>query len=169
MRRRTLLAHGVMLTPLASLLLTACADEGSWAEGMVAIKWDRDICTRCKMTISDRRFAAQIRGGPKNTAFKFDDIGCATTWRAEKLKEFSWMTESATRFWVAEFGSKGEKWLHARSAHYLGGKTSPMGYNFAAFAEPQAGTTGFESMCQQTSGLWPADCLPGSPNAGLSK
>lgn len=169
MKRRALLAHGFALTPLASVLLTACADEGNWPQGMVAIKWDRDICARCKMTISDRRFAAQIRGGPKNTAFKFDDIGCATTWRAEKIKEHPWMTELATRFWVADFSGKGEKWLNARGAHYLGGKTSPMGYNFAAYAEPQAGTAGFETMCQQTSGLWPADCLPSLPKAGPSK
>lgn len=159
MRRRSLLAHGFVLTPLASLL-TACEEKGTWPEGMTAIRWDRDTCTRCKMVISDRRFAAQIRGGPKNTSFKFDDIGCATTWRAEKLKEHPWLAETGTRFWVAEFGGKSEKWLDARSAHYLSGKTSPMGYNYAAFADAQAGTIAYEAMCQKTSGMWPADCLP---------
>ena len=168
MRRRALLAHGFALTPLATLL-SACGDEGSWPEGMVPFKWDRDNCTRCKMSISDHRFAVQLRGGPKNTAFKFDDIGCATTWRAEKLKEFPWMTDAATRFWVADFDSKGEKWLDARSAHYLTGKTSPMGYNYAAFAQAQEGTLPFESMCQKTSGMWPADCQPGARTADLPK
>ena len=159
MRRRSLLAHGFVLTPLASLLM-ACEEKGNWPEGMAAIRWDRDTCTRCKMVISDRRFATQIRGGPKNTAFKFDDIGCATTWRVEKLKEHPWLAEPGTRFWVAEFGGKSEKWLDARSAHYLSGKTSPMGYNYAAFADAQAGTIAYEAMCQKTSGMWPADCLP---------
>ena len=168
MRRRALLAHGFALTPLASLL-SACGDEGSWPEGMVAFKWDRDNCTRCKMSISDRRFAVQIRGGPKNTFFKFDDIGCATTWRAENLKDHPWMTEAATRFWVAEFDGKGEKWLDARKAFYLGGKTSPMGYNYGAFAKPQADTIPFEAMCQKTSGMWPADCQPSASTTGLPK
>lgn len=174
MRRRALLSHGFALTPLASLLLAACTDEGVWPEGMLAFKWDRDNCTRCKMSISDRRFAVQIRGGPKNTAFKFDDIGCATTWRAEKLKEYPWVQDAATRFWVADFAGKGEKWLDARSAHYLSGKTSPMGYNYAAFAELQPDTVGFDVMCQKTSGMLPADCVSTPPNsetraAGASK
>lgn len=168
MRRRILLAQGFLLTPLASLL-AACGDEGVWPEGMVPFKWDRDNCTRCKMSISDRRFAVQIRGGANNTFFKFDDIGCATTWRAEKLKEHPWMTDAATRFWVAAFDGKGDKWLDARQAHYLSGKTSPMGYNYAAFAESQANTIAFDAMCQKTSGMWPADCQPGTRPSGLPK
>lgn len=162
MNRRTLLRHSFALTPLATVLLAACGDDGSWPEGMVAFKWDRDTCTRCKMSISDRRFACQIRGGANNTAYKFDDIGCATTWRAAKLKEHPWINDPATRFWVAEFNGKGEKWLPARNAHYQSGKTSPMGYNFAAFSSAQADTLSFEAMCQQTSGMWPADCQPGT-------
>lgn len=165
MKRRSLLGHGFVLTPLAALL-SACAEEGHWPDGMAPIKWDRDVCTRCKMTISDRRFTSQIRGGSSNLAFKFDDIGCATTWRAEKLKEYPWLTEAATRFWVADFSGKGEKWLNARSAHYLSGKTSPMGYNYAAFSEPLTDSIGFESMCQKTSGMLPADCLSESTNSG---
>jgi hypothetical protein len=159
MNRRSFLGHGVALTPLAALLLSACKEEGNWPENMVPFKWDRDTCTRCKMSISDRRFAAQIRGGVKNTAFKFDDVGCATTWRSEKLREHPWMTDASTQFWVAAFDGKGEKWLSARSAHYLSGKTSPMAYNFAAFETAQADTVGFDAMCQKTSGMLPADCI----------
>lgn len=162
MKRRTLLTSGLALTPLASMLLAACGDKAVGPQDMIPFKWDRDTCTRCKMSISDRRFAAQLRGGPKNTAFKFDDIGCATTWRAEKIKEYPWIQDSATRFWVAEYGSKGATWLDARSAHYLFGKTSPMGYNYAAFATPQPDSVGFDVMCQKTSGMLPADCLPRS-------
>lgn len=161
MRRRALLAHGFLLTPLATLL-TACGDEGVWPEGMLPFKWDRDVCLRCGMAISDKRFPAQIRGGPKKTAFKFDDIGCAATWYDEKLKEHPWMLEPATKFWVADYASKSLKWLDARSAHYLSGKTSPMGYNFGAYAVPQPGTLDFAAMSQKTASMWPANCLPGS-------
>ena len=49
---------------------------------MAEIKWDRETCLRCSMVISDRRFAAQVRGGPQDMVFKFDDIGCFVFWIA---------------------------------------------------------------------------------------
>lgn len=166
MRRRQFLARSAALGPLAtftpftSLLLGGCGDDGSWAEGMTPIKWDRDACVRCKMIISDPRFAVEIKGGPKNTVFKFDDMGCAATWRVEKLAEYPWMAEPATGFWVADYNGRGEKWLNALSAHFQAGRTSPMGYNYAAFAEPQSDTISYESMMKITSSFWPASCLP---------
>jgi len=151
MNRRHLIASGFVLTPLAALMLPACGDEGRWPEGMLPFKWDRDTCARCSMAISDRRFAAQIRGGPKNSAFKFDDIGCAATWYATKLADQPWITEAATRFWVAEFAGQGERWLDARRAYYLEGMSSPMGYNHAAYAEPQNSGIDFDALRQKTA------------------
>ena len=69
---------GLLLTPLAATL-SGCKKD-NWPDSMVEIKWDRDTCVRCSMVISDRRFAAQLRGGPENTAFKFDDPGCLAFW-----------------------------------------------------------------------------------------
>lgn len=160
MKRRQFLARSAAFTPFTSLLLAGCVEEGHWAEGMTPIKWDRDACVRCKMIISDPRFAVEIKGGQKNTVFKFDDMGCAATWRIEKIKEFPWMTEVDTGFWVADYSAKGEKWLDALSAHYQSDRTSPMGYNYAAFAEPQPGSINFDAMTQITSNFWPAGCLP---------
>jgi nitrous oxide reductase accessory protein NosL len=134
------------MTPLAAAL-SACGRHGDWPEGMQAIVWDRDTCTRCSMVISDRRFAAELRGGPKNLAFKFDDIGCAAFWLRDKAAELPWLAEAATRFWVADLNSKGNdvKWLDARSAQFAT-KTSPMGYNFGALAHPEAGSVDFATM-----------------------
>lgn len=148
-RRRFLAvtAQGVVLTPIAAAL-SACGGKGAWPEGMVEIKWDRDTCTRCSMVISDRRFAAELRGGPRETAFKFDDIGCAVVWMRDMAKEFPWMGEQGTRFWVADAGGIGDKWLDARKAHFAGGSISPMAYNFAARAYAEAGSVGFEDMRQ---------------------
>ena len=161
MKRRTVLACGFVQAPFTSLL-ASCGDDGIWPEGMLAFKWDRDNCLRCGMAISDKRFPAQIRGGPKQTAFKFDDIGCAATWYDEKKKEHVWMHGPDTRFWVAEFNSKGATWLDARRAYYLSGKTSPMGYNYAAYSEQLIGSIGFDEMSKKTASMWPANCLPGS-------
>jgi copper chaperone NosL len=90
MDRRRFIAAGLSLTPLAAAL-SACGSSGAWPEGMAEIKWDRDTCVRCSMVISDRRFAAELRGGEKNTVFKFDDIGCAVFWMRDKAKDFPWM------------------------------------------------------------------------------
>jgi hypothetical protein len=149
-RRRfiaTAASQGLALTPLVAAL-SACSSSGAWPEGMAEIKWDRDTCVRCSMVISDRRFAAELRGGEKNTVFKFDDIGCAVFWMRDKAKEFPWMAEPATGFWVADAGGKGDKWLAARQANYTGGGMSPMGYNYGARAYVEAGSLGFEEMRQ---------------------
>lgn len=145
MDRRRFIAAGLSLTPLAAAL-SACGASGAWPDGMVEIKWDRDTCARCSMVISDRRFAAELRGGEKNTAFKFDDIGCAVFWMRDKQKDHPWMTDAATRFWVADVSSNGEKWLEARKAFYSGGKNSPMGYNHAARTYAEAGSFDFSEM-----------------------
>ncbi|MBI3095016.1 MAG: hypothetical protein HYY97_09105 [Rhodocyclales bacterium] len=145
MDRRRFLAAGLALTPIAAAL-SACGSAGAWPEGMAEIKWDRDTCTRCSMVISDRRFAAELRGGEKNTVFKFDDIGCAVFWMRDKAKDFPWMAEPATRLWVADAAGKGEKWLEARKAYYAGGSMSPMGYNQSARAYAEAGSMDFTEM-----------------------
>jgi len=147
-RRRTFLrfaAGGAFAAALG-----ACGKQDSWPEGMVEIKWDRDTCVRCNMVISDPRFAAQLRGGDKNTAFKFDDIGCLVFWLRGKAAQHAWMAEPATRMWVADSTDmRGATWLDAHRAHYLGGRLSPMGYNFAAVRDAASGSLTFEAMREQ--------------------
>jgi nitrous oxide reductase accessory protein NosL len=145
-RRRFVLA--MAMTPLAAAL-AACGKKGSWADGMAEIKWDRDTCARCSMAISDRRFAAEIVGGPQAKVFKFDDIGCVSFFIRDKVAEMPWLAEAATRLWVADMTNQGEaiKWLDARTAHYIS-KASPMAYNYAAVSHPQAMSVDFETMRQ---------------------
>ncbi|MDR2837944.1 MAG: nitrous oxide reductase accessory protein NosL [Azonexus sp.] len=140
-----LVGAGLALTPLAAAL--AGCDKNGWPAGMVEIKWDRDTCTRCKMVISDRRFAAELRGGPQDSAYKFDDIGCLLFWLREQTPTLPWLADPATRQWVADMNNKGEQlhWLDPRQAHYVS-RHSPMGYNFAATAQPQAGSQDFATM-----------------------
>ena len=147
-RRRFLAAaatRSLALTPIAAAL-SACGNGGAWPPGMAEIKWDRDTCVRCSMVISDRRFAAELRGGEKDTTFKFDDIGCAVFWLRDKARDYPWMAEAATRFWVADASGRGDKWLEARKAHYSGGAMSPMGYNQAARSYAEAGSFDFREM-----------------------
>jgi hypothetical protein len=148
MDRRRFIAASLALSPIAAAL-SACGSKGDWPEGMAEIKWDRDTCVRCNMVISDRRFASQIRGGEKDTAFKFDDIGCLVFWLRDKLSNYPWIAAPATRMWVADAASKpGEnvRWLDPRKAQYAGGRSSPMGYNYAAVAYPQPGSIDFATL-----------------------
>ena len=143
-RRRLVrcMAAGLTLTPLAAAL-SACG-KPSWPEGMAEIRWDRDTCARCNMVISDRRFAAEVRGGPRDQVFKFDDIGCVVFW----LQQQPWAPDA--RIWVADAASRLDNlaWLDARKAHYMSGKSSPMGYNQSAYSLPQAGAATYAEMAE---------------------
>ncbi|HQY08966.1 MAG: hypothetical protein IPG57_07010 [Burkholderiales bacterium] len=146
MNRRRLLAAGFGLSPLWAALVGCSRDEG-WPPGLDPIRWDRDICARCRMVISDRRFAAAMVGGGPKQVLKFDDIGCAVFWQRDKSASSPWMLAPDTRLWVADLASRGTvpNWLDARQAQYVS-RASPMGYNFAATPRPDAGSVDFLTM-----------------------
>ena len=112
---------------LIALLLTGCSREDATGPGEV--RWDRESCSHCAMAISDRHFAAQVRGGAtgqKTRLYKFDDIGCAVVW----LDGQSWKDDARTEIWVTDQLS-GE-WIDARLASYITGKVTPMDYGLGA-------------------------------------
>jgi len=117
-------------------VLQACSDEVSTGPGDV--RWDREVCQRCAMALSEPRFAAQIRGGPEgqHQLYKFDDIGCAVIWLDKQL----WKDDTATEIWV--MGDQ-EKWIDARAAHYQEEKITPMGYGLGAIEGDGAGAIDF--------------------------
>ena len=148
MDRRRFLGSAFVLTPIAAAL-SACGNDEGWPEGMQPIKWDRDTCIICNMAISDKRFAGQMRGGPKNTVFKFDDPGCIALCINDKADKFPWVRDPATKIWVMDSNVRGNdmRWLDARTAQYAA-KFSPMGYNYGAVAHAQAGAVDFPTMCE---------------------
>jgi hypothetical protein len=115
-------------------LLFGCNENNT---GYGKVHWDRDICERCRMVISDRHFAAQVRGGEKNQLYKFDDLGCALWW----LKQQAW-DDTRTQIWVTDY-LNGE-WLDARQAHYVSGLKTPMDYDLGAVKNPVSGSLNFE-------------------------
>lgn len=118
---------------LAALLVGLTLGCARGGDGPAAITWDRDVCASCSMVISDRHFAAQVRGGPKNAVAKFDDVGCAMKW----LETQPWADEPTTKVWVARVSDGA--WLDGKVARYVSGKTSPMGFNFGAVDPGAAG------------------------------
>ncbi|MBU0594048.1 MAG: nitrous oxide reductase accessory protein NosL [Gammaproteobacteria bacterium] len=129
----SLLRLGAMALLLS--LLAACHQEPK--TGPVEVKWDRDTCVRCNMALSDKRYAAQVRGGPKHQAFKFDDFGCVVFW----LKDKPWADDPATEIWVMDMRSG--KWIEARKAYYVPNKMTPMAYGFGAVALPEPGSVNY--------------------------
>lgn len=138
MNRRNLLLGG---TAIPVLWLTGCGEKDT-GHGHGKVHWDRDACTRCNMILSDRKYAAQIRGGEKRKVYKFDDIGCALFWLKEQ--KIPWGDAPDTEIWVTD-AQTGE-WLDAKTAHYLAGKTTPMLYGYGAYAQPVAGSVDFQTM-----------------------
>jgi len=119
-----------LLFTIFGLALSACSGEPE--TGPVEVRWDQDNCERCRMMLSDRYFAAQIRYFPeakRSMVVKFDDIGCATLW----LKDQQWKNDPETQIWVVDFRSG--DWIDARKATYIRKPNSPMGYNLGAQVE----------------------------------
>lgn len=126
---------------LLPMILLGCNEPET---GPVKIHFDRDMCERCRMIISDRGYAAQVRGGPGHKAYKFDDIGGAAIW----LNEKPWANDPKTEIWVMDH-SNGKDWIEARSAHFVPGLLSPMAYGFGAYKEPKENSMDFKSMLEK--------------------
>ena len=124
-------------------LLTGCADDPG--SGPVEVKWDRDVCARCNMVLSDRKHAAQVRYTPadrRSQVWLFDDLGCAVLW----LDKQPWGSDPAVEIWVNDH--QHGNWIDARSARYLPGQITPMEYGLGAQpaidADTDAETLSFE-------------------------
>ena len=127
-----------LLVLLSAMLMGAC-DSGP-ATGPADVRWDRETCTRCAMSVGDNRFAAQVREHTEPyRAFVFDDIGCAVIWLGQQPDSAA----SRYEIWVNDHSSN--QWIDAREAWYIKEVQSPMGYNLAADSERQAGAVDFGS------------------------
>lgn len=109
------------------LLMTVLAGCGDETTGPATIHWDRDVCERCRMMISDRRFPAQARDA-KGRAHLFDDFGDMVMW----LKEQD-LLNAPVLLYVTDLESGA--WLDARNARYSRGHHTPMGFGLAAHAK----------------------------------
>jgi len=127
-----------LILPLI-LLLNACGEEQT--TGPVDVRWDREICARCAMAVSDRNYSAQVRGGRKDKkarVYKFDDVGCAVIW----LDKQNWKDDARTEIWVNDH--RNGKWINAKTAWYVKMNNTPMDYGLGAQSEKVDGALNFE-------------------------
>lgn len=142
-----------LLFLLLSLFLVACGESSE--TGPAEIKWDRDICERCRMLISDRHFAAQLRD-EKGKVHKFDDFGDLVHWLKEKKIDID---AHPTYVTDAETG----EWLDARKARYTQGHVTPMGYGLAAHAAAREGDMSYATAVEKL--FRGENCGPLAPHA----
>jgi nitrous oxide reductase accessory protein NosL len=114
---------------ISLLLFGFSACEKKPIGGVEKMHWDRDMCERCKMAISERKFAVQLIDPQTGKDYKFDDIGCAILW----LKEEKIPWENQAIIWITD--AKTGKWIDARKAQYVNNAITPMAYGFAAYSK----------------------------------
>ena len=105
-------------------MFLGCQDEVK--QGPSEVHWDRDMCSRCVMVISDRKNTVQLQDPTTKKVYKFDDFGCMAIWFLDEKIEFKdkaiiWITDVVT----------GE-WIDARKALYTSGNLTPMAFGFSA-------------------------------------
>lgn len=126
---------------VAAVLMLAAGCSGDPGTGPVEVRWDRDICERCRMVLSARQHSAQIRvkqAEGRSRIYKFDDIGCAVLW----LEQQPWRDNTPTEIWVNDH--RNGEWIDARKAYYVTGQLTPMEYGLGAQADPVEGALDFE-------------------------
>ncbi len=119
--------------------------------GVHEVHWDRDMCIRCKMVVSERQYAAQTTDPTTGKTYYFDDIGCVVLWFEED--QISW-ADTAT-IWITDVNS-GE-WINAREAKWSTVAITPMAFGYAAHkagTEPKdSEIIGYEEMAKRAIAL----------------
>lgn len=105
-------------------LFSACEEKSK--TDVAKVHWDRDMCARCVMVVSDRQNTTQVRDPKTGKKYMFDDIGCMVLWFKEENIE--WKDKAIV--WVTDINT-GE-WINARTAFYDTENITPMAYGFSA-------------------------------------
>ncbi len=108
------------------LLLSFTACEKRSSTELRDVHWDRDMCERCKMVVSDRHNTVQVINPQTNRSYMFDDIGCMVLWFDDE--KIAWADNA--KIWITD--AQTGKWIDARMAYYDTENITPMAYGFAA-------------------------------------
>lgn len=118
----------VVILFIVSSLTQACSVQPE------PIRYGKDACDHCKMTIVDQKFAAEIVT-QKGKSFKFDDVACLVNYLTD-----SKVSEANLAFLLVSQYNKSGELVDASKAVYLTGDgiRSPMMGNTAAFSDAEA-------------------------------
>lgn len=114
----------ILVMGLAFFSLTGC-DSKKGSNEVQEVHWDRDMCERCKMVVSDRHHTVQVIHPTTHKAQMFDDLGCAVLWFNEE--KITWKDQAI--MWITD--AQSGEWIDARKAYYDTGNITPMAFGFA--------------------------------------
>ena len=115
----------LLFTTLFLLLNMSGCEERSTTD-VAKVHWDRDMCARCVMVVSDRHNTTQVRAPKTGKTYMFDDIGCTILWFQDQ--NITWKDQAI--IWITDVDT-GE-WIDARKAFYDTENITPMAYGFSA-------------------------------------
>ena len=111
---------------LGFMLVFTLGCEKKIDRGVATVHWDRDMCARCVMVVSDRHNTTQVINPNNGKKYMFDDIGCMVLWFDDE--HIKWKDEAI--IWITDV-TTGE-WINARKAYYDTNNITPMAYGFSA-------------------------------------
>jgi len=112
---------------LALMLLFLACGEKQDTNKASEMHWDRDMCARCVMVVSDRHNTTQARDPKTGKQYMFDDIGCMAVWMRENN-----IAPSDVDIWITDAPSG--KWIDAKTAsYYTTENVTPMAFGFSAY------------------------------------
>lgn len=117
----------INLSLYALLIFMFLGCENRVEQGASKVHWDRDMCARCVMVISDRKNTVQLQDPATKKVYKFDDIGCMAIWFIDENINFN----EGSDIWITD-ADTGE-WIDARKAFYTTGNLTPMAFGFSAY------------------------------------
>ncbi len=117
------------LVIIIGLLLGFSGCEREVNTTLKPVHWDRDMCERCKMVVSDRKHAVQVINPQDGRSYMFDDLGCMVLWFHNEAVPWA----STAVIWITDAASGA--WIDARKAFYDSGNITPMAYGYAAHAK----------------------------------
>jgi len=114
----------LLLTITLATLQTGCEERSK--TDVAKVHWDRDMCARCVMVVSDRQNSVQVREPKTGKSYMFDDLGCMVLWFKEN--NIKWQNQAV--IWVTDV--KTGEWIDAKKAFYDSQNITPMAYGFSA-------------------------------------
>lgn len=115
----------LLLTFTLTLFTTTGCDQQSNTQ-VHEIHYDRDMCVRCAMVVSDRKNTVEAINPATGKYYPFDDIGCMVLWFEEE--QIPWKDKAV--IWITD--AKTGEWIDARKAFYDTNNITPMAYGFSA-------------------------------------
>jgi nitrous oxide reductase accessory protein NosL len=114
----------ILISIILISLIGGCDNKSN--KGVAKVHWDRDMCARCVMVISDRKNTVQIQNPLTNKTYMFDDIGCTILWFEDE--HIKWKDKA--KIWITDVNTG--KWIDAKTAFYDTQNITPMAYGFSA-------------------------------------